>query len=82
VVALEHKYAPHDQRLVSVEGRLTQADIADARKEEQFKSLLEKFRILDKKLDKTNGYLMAIVIAIAVGLIGAFVKVMQTGVPG
>lgn len=74
VVALEHQRAADGQRITAVEHRLTQGDIADARKEEQVKSLLEKWSDLNKKMDKTNGYLMAIVIAIVIGLIGAFIK--------
>lgn len=82
MVSQEHKTAALDQRMTTLEQWRAQSDIADARKEEQFKSLLEKFGIIDRKIDKTNGYLMAIVIAIILGMIGAFVKLMQTGIPG
>lgn len=51
VVALEHKHASHDQRLTSIDQRLTQADIADARKEEQWKNLLEKLVMTNQKID-------------------------------
>jgi uncharacterized coiled-coil protein SlyX len=51
VVSLEHKHAAHDQRFSSIEQRLAQADIADARKDEQFKSLIEKLGMTNEKID-------------------------------
>ncbi|GEC33571.1 hypothetical protein EFR01_37420 [Sinorhizobium fredii] len=79
VVSLEHKHAATEQRLTNMEQRFVQADIADARKEEQWKNLLEKFGGLDKKLDKINGYLVTIVLAIVVGLLGAFMTFVTKG---
>ncbi|ASP84177.1 hypothetical protein CDO26_05875 [Sinorhizobium meliloti] len=54
VVSLEHKHASTEQRLTSMEQRFVQADIADARKEEQWKSLLEKFVMMDRKIDTVD----------------------------
>jgi uncharacterized coiled-coil protein SlyX len=79
VVSLEHKQAATDQRLTGMEQRFVQGDIADARKEEQWKNMLEKFVGLDKKLDKINGYLVTIVLAIVLGLLGAFMTFITRG---
>ncbi|RVG96684.1 hypothetical protein CN221_11055 [Sinorhizobium meliloti] len=79
VVSLEHKHASTEQRLTSMEQRFVQADIADARKEEQWKNLLEKFVGLDKKLDKINGYLVTIVLAIVLAVLGAFMTFVTRG---
>ncbi|NOV17894.1 hypothetical protein E5S70_17735 [Ensifer adhaerens] len=51
MVSQEHKTAALDQRLTTLEQWRAQSDIADARKEEQFKSLLEKFGMMDRKID-------------------------------
>ena len=51
VVSLEHKHAAHDQRFSSIEHRLAQSDIADARKDEQAKNLLEKLVMTNEKID-------------------------------
>jgi uncharacterized coiled-coil protein SlyX len=79
VVSLEHKHAATEQRVANIEQRFVQADIADARKEEQWKNLLEKFVGLDKKLDKINGYLVTIVLAIVLGVLGAFMTFVTRG---
>lgn len=59
MVSQEHKTAAIDQRLTTIEQWRAQSDIADARKDEQFKSLLEKVGILDtsmnKKMDELGG---------------------------
>lgn len=79
VVQLEHKHAAHDQRLTDIDRRLTKADIEDARKEEQWKNLLEKFVGVDKKLDKITGYLVSIVMAIILSILGALMAYMIKG---
>ncbi|WP_376742376.1 pro-sigmaK processing inhibitor BofA family protein [Ensifer canadensis] len=52
MVSQEHKTAALDQRMTTLEQWRAQSDIADARKEEQFKSLLEKVGIMDTSMNK------------------------------
>jgi uncharacterized coiled-coil protein SlyX len=51
VVALEHKTAASEQRLAGIEQWRQQSDLIDARKDEQWKNLLEKFGLMDRKID-------------------------------
>lgn len=59
MVSQEHKTAALDQRMTTLEQWRAQSDISDARKEEQFKSLLEKVGLMDtsmnKKMDELSG---------------------------
>lgn len=59
VVALEHKYLGFDPRMAAVEAWQRQADIFNARKDEQFENLKGRFDSLDKKIDTVNVNLSA-----------------------
>jgi hypothetical protein len=85
VVALEHRSAASDQRLTNLEGWKQLSDIADAKKDEQWKSLLEKFGVMDRKMDDLTGTLKWVNKLIIGGLIAGVVGFMIKGgfhIPG
>lgn len=51
VIGLEHSGAALNQRMTTIEAWRQQSDIADARKEEQFKHMDSRFGSLDTKID-------------------------------
>lgn len=82
VVALEHKALAAEPRLAGLEAWQRQMDIFNARKDEQFKNLTDRFDTLDKKIDNVSGGISkvlwlvgAAVVAVVVGfaLKGGFI---------
>ncbi|MEK1930673.1 MAG: hypothetical protein AAAC47_12995 [Pararhizobium sp.] len=57
VVALEHKSLAFEPRLAALEAWQRQMDIFNARRDEQFKNLTDRFDSLDKKIDGVNANL-------------------------
>jgi len=55
VVALEHKTLALEPRMTVLEAWQRQADIFNARKDEQFENLKGRFDTLDKKIDGVSG---------------------------
>jgi hypothetical protein len=51
VVSLEHQSTLHSQRIGELEKWQRLSDIADARKDEQFKNMDARFSSIDKKID-------------------------------
>ncbi|MGT2443064.1 hypothetical protein ACU4I5_10795 [Ensifer adhaerens] len=54
VVALEQKASDTERRLSGMEQWRQQSDLTDARKDEQWKNLLEKFGLMDRKIDTVD----------------------------
>ncbi len=79
VVSLEHQGAARDQRLAAVEAWQRQSDIADARKDEQFKHMDSRFSTLDAKIDGVSGTLNWIAKLVVGGIILAIVAFMMGG---
>lgn len=79
VVSLEHQGASRDQRLTALEAWQRQSDIADARKDEQFKHMDMRFSTLDAKIDGVNGTLNRIAKLGISGIILAIVAFMMGG---
>ncbi len=57
VVSTEQKVAENASRISALEQRQTQADIAEARKNEQWTNLVEKFAGLNLKMDSVDASL-------------------------
>lgn len=57
VNSLEHHDAAHNQRLTVLEAWRQQSDIADARKDEQFKHMDARFGSLDRKIESVENTL-------------------------
>lgn len=79
VVNLEHQGAARDQRITNLETWRTQSDIADARKDEQFKSMDARFGRIEADLTKINGTLAKIMWLVIGGIIMAMVTFMVKG---
>ncbi|QOF72382.1 hypothetical protein IG197_04670 [Aminobacter sp. SR38] len=79
LVALEHQGASRDQRLAALEARQRQSDIAEARKDEQFKHMDMRFSTLDAKIDGVSGTLNWIAKLVISGIILAIVAFMMGG---
>ena len=54
VAALEHKVTTQEQRVSVIEQWRQQMDIFNARRDEQFKNLMEKFEALNRKIDNVQ----------------------------
>jgi L-lactate utilization protein LutB len=78
VVSLEHHATLSSQRLSELEKWQRVSDIADARKDEQFKNMDLRFTSIDKKIDEIGGTLKwvnpAIITGIIRGAVGFIVK--------
>lgn len=79
VVNLEHQGAARDQRISNLEAWRTQSDIADARKDEQFKNMDARFGRIEMDLTKINGTLAKIMWLVIAGIIMAMVTFMVKG---
>lgn len=79
VVALEHQGQNQGQRLNTLESWRTQSDIADARKEEQWKGMNDKIDHVGKKVDKISGDLSRIMWLVITGIVMAIVAFMVKG---
>jgi hypothetical protein len=79
LVALEHQGASRDQRLAALEARQRQSDIAEARKDEQFKHMDMRFSTLDAKIDGVSGTLNWIAKLVISGIILAIAFMMGGG---
>jgi len=79
MVAVEHQGASHGQRLTALEAWQRQADLADARKEGEFKAMNDKIDLVGKKVDKISSDLSRVVWLILAGLIMAAVAFIVKG---
>ncbi|WP_245262101.1 hypothetical protein [Hoeflea sp. 108] len=66
-------------RVTALEHWRTQREIAEARKDEQWKHMDQRFTDLDKKIDGLNGTLTWIVRLIIGGIISGIVAFMLSG---
>lgn len=80
VVNVEHRLQDHSQRLAILEEWRVRSDLADARKEEQFKAMSDKVTGVDLKVDKISDTLSRIMWLILAGLVtGVVAYAMQGG---
>ena len=85
VNGLEHTTAANNQRLTTLETWRTQSDIADARKEEQWKGMNDKIDHVGKKVDKISDNMSRIMWLVLSGIIMGVVAFMMRGgfhIPG
>jgi hypothetical protein len=59
VVSLEHQSTLHSQQIAELEKWQRLSDIADARKDEQFKNMDMRFTSIDKKIEAINATYLA-----------------------
>lgn len=79
VVALEHKFAAADQRMLSVENWQRLADIAEARKSEQFNAMTDRYTRIEDDLEKISQTLGRIMWLIIGGIITGMVAFIIRG---
>jgi hypothetical protein len=79
VVSLEHQSTLTSQRLVELEKWQRLSDIADARKDEQFKNMDVRFTSIDKKIESINATLSRIMWLVLGGIIMGAVGFMLKG---
>lgn len=79
VVALEHKFASVDQRMLSVENWQRVADIAEAHKSEQFKAMDDRFTRIEGDLEKISGTLGRIMWILVGGILSGMVAFIIRG---
>jgi chorismate synthase len=79
VVSLEHQATAHSQRLTELEKGQRISEIVDAKRDEQFKSLLDKVASVDKKIDTVGDSMKWVVKLIIGGLIGALIAFVFNG---
>jgi chorismate synthase len=79
VVSLEHQATAHSQRLTELEKGQRTGEIVDAKRDEQFKSLIEKVASVDKKIDSVGDSMKWVVKLIIGGLISAVVIFIVNG---
>lgn len=79
VVALEHKFAASEQRLITVENWQRAADIADARRSEQFKGMDDRFTRIEGDLEKISGTLGRIMWILVTGILSGLVAFIIRG---
>lgn len=79
VVSLEHQSTLYSQRIGELEKWQRVSDIADARKEEQFKNMDVRFTSIDKKIESINATLSRIMWLVLGGIIMGAVGFMLNG---
>lgn len=79
VVSLEHQSTTTNQRVNDLEKWQRMSDIADARKDEQFKNMDTRFTSIDKKIETINGTLSRIMWLILGGIIMGAIGFMLKG---
>ncbi|GHC79283.1 hypothetical protein [Limoniibacter endophyticus] len=79
VVALEQQGQAREQRLVNVENWQRMADIAEARKSEQFKAMDDRFSRIEGDLEKISQTLAKIMWLIIGGIITGMVAFIMRG---
>jgi hypothetical protein len=79
VVSLEHQSTLFSQRIGELEKWQRVSDIADARKDEQFKSMDARFNSIDKKIEAINATLSRIMWLVLGGIIMGAVGFMLKG---
>lgn len=79
VVALEHKFSAAEQRMMAVENWQRAADIADARRSEQFKGMDDRFTRIEGDLEKISGTLGRIMWILLGGILSGMVAFIIRG---
>lgn len=79
VVSLEHQSTLHSQQIAELEKWQRLSDIADARKDEQFKNMDMRFTSIDKKIEAINATLSRIMWLVLGGIIMGAVGFMLKG---
>lgn len=79
VVSLEHQSTLHSQQIAELEKWQRLSDIADARKDEQFKNMDIRFTSIDKKIEAINSTLSRIMWLVLGGIIMGAVGFMLKG---
>jgi len=79
VVSLEHQSTLHSQQIAELEKWQRLSDIADARKDEQFKNMDMRFTSIDKKIEAINATLSRIMWLVLGGIIMDAVGFMLKG---
>ncbi|EJL54867.1 hypothetical protein PMI09_02183 [Rhizobium sp. CF122] len=79
VVSLEHQSTLHSQQIAELEKWQRLSDVADARKDEQFKNMDVRFTSIDKKIEAINATLSRIMWLVLGGIIMGAVGFMLKG---
>lgn len=79
MVRVEHDLTDHHRRLTELEKHRQASDIADARRDEQWANILEKFSSLNTKIDTLDANIKWVVKLIIGGIIAGFIGFMMKG---
>jgi hypothetical protein len=79
IVTVEHQSASHGQRLTALETWQRQSDLADARKEGEWKAMNDKIDAVGSKVDKISDSLQWVVRLLIGGIIMAALTFLVKG---
>lgn len=79
IVTVEHNTASHSQRITALEAWQRQSDLADARKEGEWKAMNDKIDSVGTKVDKISDSLQWVVRLLIGGIIMAALAFLLKG---